>query len=367
MSKEFKIGIVVAAAIGMVYWGSSFLSGSNPFKQKTEFFAVYENLGGLLVSNQVRYQGFKVGRVTNVSFNAELNKWVVIFSIDEESLVIKDKAKAVIASADLLGTMIINLENVVKGETILVSGDTLIAKAQKGIQAQVIDEQIKPLVRRVEALIGSVDTMIVAVNKILDKSTLESVQMSFRQVPIITNKIKHLVDQTDSVITGINNARLGETIRHINSIAKNLSKNNKALTGIFRNIESITDSIAKSNVKQTFNNLSSVLLKVDSIADDIQKGKGSLGLLLKDEKLYNDLAYSAADLDLLLFDLREHPKRYFHFSMFGKKGKKKEELIRDTTEYKRMFPPVVQQMVKLQLDSSLRQEIRAIMEEERSK
>ncbi|MFT6747741.1 MAG: hypothetical protein ACJAZ2_002098, partial [Glaciecola sp.] len=108
-----------------------------------------------------------------------------------------------------------------------------------------------------------------------------------------------------------------------------------------------------------------VLATVDSIAADIQNGKGSIGLLLKDEKLYNDLAYSAADLDLLLFDLRKHPKRYFHFSMFGKKGRKEEELNRDTSEYARMFPPVVRQMVKFEIDSALRQEIREAIKEER--
>ncbi|MFT6715936.1 MAG: phospholipid/cholesterol/gamma-HCH transport system substrate-binding protein [Saprospiraceae bacterium] len=364
MSKEFKIGIVVAVALGMVYWGSSFLSGSNLFKKNTEFVAVYENVGGLLVSNQVRYQGFKVGRVTEITFNAEMNKWIVTFAIDEKSLVIKEGSRAVVGSADLLGTMIIKLIDILEGERDLVSGDTLRSQVEKGLQAQV-DEQIKPLVRRVEALIGSVDSVIVSITKILDKRTLESIQRSFKQIPVITNRVKHMVGQTDSIMTGINQARLGETIGHINSITKNLSKNNKSLTNIFQNIESITDSIAKSNVKQTFNNLSNVLSKVDSIASDIQSGKGSLGLLLKDEKLYNDLAYSAADLDLLLFDLRAHPKRYFHFSLFGKRGKKKEELERDTAEYQRMFPPVVREMVELQLDSALRQEIRKVLQEER--
>lgn len=366
MSKEFKIGVVVAVALGMVYWGSSFLSGSNLFKNKIEFVAVYENLSGLSVSNQVRYKGSKVGRVSEVHFSAELDQWVVLFSIDEQSLVLKDEAVAVVGSVDLLGTMAINLDKAIEGENVLQSGDTLKSKVQKGIQDQV-DEQLRPLVRRVESLIGTVDSVITSIDVILDDKTMAGVQLSFKKIPVITTRVEHLVDQTDSVITGINRSRLGETIDHINSITKNLSKNNAALTKIFKNVESITDSIAKANVKQTFNNLGNVLAKVDSIAGDIQDGKGSLGLLMKDEKLYNDLAYSAADLDLLLFDLRAHPKRYFHFSLFGKKGKKKEDLSRDTAEYQRMFPPVVQQMVRLELDSAVKQEIRKAIKEERSK
>jgi phospholipid/cholesterol/gamma-HCH transport system substrate-binding protein len=368
VSKEFKIGVVVAVALGMVYWGSSFLSGANPFKNTTEFVAVYENLSGLSVSNQVRYKGSKVGRVSKVQFSAELDKWVVTFSVDVEALVIRDEAIAVVGSVDLLGTMAINLDKAMIGKSVLQSGDTLNSKVEKDIKDQV-DEQIRPLVRRVESLIGTIDSVITSVSVILDDKTMKGVQFSFKQIPVITTRVQHMVNQTDSVITGINHARLGETIDNINSITRNLSKNNNTLTGIFENIESISDSIAKSNVKQTFNNLNTVLAKVDSIAGDIQNGKGSLGLLMKDEKLYNDLAYSAADLDLLLFDLRAHPKRYFHFSMFGKKGKDKVPLVRDTTansEYATMFPPVVQKMVKLQLDSALREQIKEIIEKERS-
>ena len=132
---------------------------------------------------------------------------------------------------------------------------------------------------------------------------------------------------------------------------------------IIKNVESISDSIAQSNVKQTFINLNDVLAKVDSIAGDIQNGKGSLGLLLKDEKLYNDLAYSAADLDLLLYDLRKHPKRYFHFSMFGKKEKAQGDgEVRDTSDYKGFFEgPYVRNVVKYELDSASIKEIRKII------
>lgn len=369
MSKEFKIGVVVVVALGMLYWGSSFLSGANLFKNTTEFIAVYENLSGLSVSNQVRYKGAKVGRVSNVQFSAELDEWVVTFSVDVESLVIRDEAVAIVGSVDLLGTMAINLDDAMIGENVLQSGDTLRSKVEKDIKDQV-DEQIRPLVRRVESLIGTIDSVITSVSIILDDKTMKGVQLSFKQIPVITTRVKHMVDQTDSVITGINHSRLGETIDNINSITRNLSKNNNTLTSIFENIEGISDSIAKSNVKQTFNNLNTVLAKVDSIAGDIQNGKGSLGLLMKDEKLYNDLAYSAADLDLLLFDLRAHPKRYFHFSLFGKKGKKTQPLVRDTSPtspYYTMFPPLVSKMVELKLDSALRDQIREVMEEERSK
>lgn len=366
MSREYKIGIVVAAALGMLYWGGSFLSGSNPFKSKTEFHAIYEKVDGLLVSNQVRYKGFKVGRVSSITFSPQLNKWVVTFSVDEKTIVVKDGAKAVIGSADILGTMVIKLEDIGSGSKSMLPGDTISSSIEKGLQTQV-NEQLRPLVYKVEGLIGSVDSVINVVTVLLDENTIKNVHASMEKIPVMMKTLLHATKETDSILTSVNGARLGETIDNINSITENLSRNNRVLTSIFKNVNAITDSIAKSNVKQTFNNLSTVLAKVDSITGDIQSGKGSLGLLLKDEKLYNDLAYSAADLDLLLFDLRQHPKRYFHFSMFGKKEKKKKALKRDTAEYNTMFPPVVRQMVKFELDSALRKEIREMLNEQRSK
>lgn len=337
MSREFKIGVTVAAALAMVYFGSTYLAGSNPFKEQKEYYALYDDVNGLLVSNEVRYQGFKVGRVSNISFQPKQNQWLVSFSIDENSLEVMDQSVAMIGSADILGTMVIELQDIQKGLEFLHPGDTLQARVKDDIQKQVND-QIRPLVVKVEALIGNVDSVITVVTSILDKRTISNMQGSMEKIPSAIENLVYITQRADSVMKDIEDAQIGSAIANINSITNNLRKNNDALTGIFNNLENITDSLAQSNVKQTFNSLGGVLAKVDSIASEVQAGKGSLGLMLKDEKLYNDLAFAAADLDLLLMDLRAHPKRYFHFSLFGKKGKKKEPLERDVEEYQRNFP-----------------------------
>ena len=348
MNKETKIGIIVALALGMLYWGGSFLSGSNPFKNKKEYTAFYSDVNGLLVSNEVRFQGFKVGMVSGISYNNDLGKWKVNFSVDEQSLVLKDSAVARIGSADILGTMIIELNNINRGTKVLSPGDTLLSSVQKGITEEV-DERIKPLVLKVEGLISSVDSVIDIVTVLLDEKTINNLKSSLEKFSFAIDNLNHSSESVDSIITDVKNKNVGQLVANVVSITENLKNNNEQLTAIFANLEGITDSIAKSNVKQTMEHLAGVMQKVDSIASDVQKGKGSLGLLLKDDKLYNGLALSAADLDLLLLDLRENPKRYFHFSMFGKKNKKKEGLERDTSEYIEMFGPMFQKMIEMEL------------------
>lgn len=350
MNKESKIGIIVAITLAMLYWGGSFLSGSNPFKNKKEYYAFYSDVNGLLISNEVRFQGFKVGIVNEITYNNDLEKWKVNFSVNEESLVLKDSSVARIGSADILGTMVIELYNVNKGDDVLSPGDTVLSAVQKGIQEEV-DERIKPLVLKVEGLISSVDSVIDVVTVLLDEKTINNLKSSLEKFSFAINNLNHSSESVDSIITDIKNKNVGQLVANVISITENLKNNNEQLTAIFSNLEGITDSIAKSNVKQTMQNLAGVMAKVDSIASDVQGGKGSLGLLLKDDKLYNGLALSAADLDLLLLDLRENPKRYFHFSMFGKKNKKKEELERDTAEYIKMFGPIFQKMIQMELDS----------------
>ncbi len=362
MNREFKIGIVVVVALAALYWGGTFLGGSNPFKEKNEYHAYYKNVGGLLVSNEVRFQGFKVGRVSDISFSTEHMKWLVTFSVNESSLTLMDSTVARVGSADILGTMIIELKNINKGAKKLEIGSFMRSAVEKDLQEQVND-QLKPLVVKVESLIGTVDSVINTVGILLNERTIGNIHNSLEKIPVAMNNLLQLTRDADTIMSGIKNARIGQTLQHVNSIAANFRKNNDALTKVFTNLESITDSLAKANVKQTLSNLNKVVATVDSITADIQAGKGSIGLLLKDEGLYNKLAYSVADMDMLLLDIRTHPKRYFHFSMFGKKNKKQKPLARDSANYVNLFPPLPLAGKRISLDSLFKENLRKMVEE----
>ena len=353
MSRELKIGIIVASSLFLLYWGGSYLGGTNILKKQQDFYAVYADVNGLTVSNQVRYKGYKVGRVNEITFMPEKDRWLVGFSVTDENLILTDSAIAKISSADLLGTMNIELLSVAGGTKVLSVGDTLASAVAKDLGAQV-DEQVKPLVMKVQGLIGEVDSVLAVVTKILDENTIGNLQGAVNKLPAAFNNLLLITQKADSIMQDLNDAQIGQVVENLNVITGNLAKNSDNLTGIFKNVEALTDSLAKSNVKNTMLHLNQVLAQVDSIATDVQAGKGSLGQLLKDDKLYNDLALAVMDLDLLLMDLRENPNRYIHVSVFGKKGKKSETPKRDKSIYNQdQFPNVTRDSANFKSDSLL--------------
>lgn len=351
MKKEIKIGLVVIVSLLMVYLGSTFLEGSNPFKTKREYFAYYKNVNGLNVSNSVRYQGFKVGKVQAISFDAEKNSWLVTFSVDVKTLQLKDSTVAMVASADILGSMIIDLQNIEKGTKVLIPGDTVLSDVEKSIQ-DAVDERLRPLVIKMESLLGSVDSVINVVSVILDEQTVGHIHGAFEKIPAAINNLLSITNSADSIIGNIEKARIQDLIANLVSISENLKHNNGEVTAILKNFKNISDSLAKADIKKTLEGVNSVVGRVDNIISNVEKGKGSIGLLLNDDKLYNDLSYAAADLDLLLLDLRANPRKYINLSVFGGgSGKKGNPVSRDSTEYSKLFKPMIRELVKEQMDS----------------
>lgn len=351
MKKEFKIGLVVITAILMLYWGGSYLSGNNILKKNNDYFAVYPKVDGLLISNEVRYQGFKVGRVSDIQYLSSADKWLVTFSISEESLKIKNKSLAYISSADILGTMILELDSVGNGDRLAIPNDTLIGVLKPDLQ-EAVDQRLKPLVFKIENLISSVDSVIGVVTMILDEKTRNNIKTSLERIPLAVQNILNATETTDSIVSQLERARIQDVINNVASISENFKNNNEALSHVIQNFESISDSLAKANVKATITKLNSVLSRTDSIMYQIESGKGSLGLLVNDPQLYNDLVYATTSLDFLLMDIRQNPKKYVRFSVFGGKSKDK-PTNRDTVELKRLADPMIIKMIRDEFNRKL--------------
>lgn len=345
MSKEFKIGLVVVSAIFMLYWGGNYLSGSNVFKPSKDFYAIYDNVDGLLVSNEVRYNGFKVGRVNEIKYIPENGRWMVTFSVTEESLKFKEGTFAYIASADILGTMIVQLDSLHKGVELAQPGDTLVGAMTPGLQ-EAVDQRIQPLVHKIENLIGSVDSVIGVVSLILDDKTRRNIKMSMEKIPLAVQNILHATEVTDTIVNQLERARVQDVINNVASFTQTLKENEASLTHIIKNFESISDSLAKANVKRTIVEVNRVLAKTDTIMSKISKGEGSLGMLINDPQLYNDLVYATADLDFLLRDLRHNPKKYVNISLFGGGKRDKGIPTRDTTELRKQLDPVILKLIR---------------------
>ncbi|MFZ4613480.1 MAG: MlaD family protein [Bacteroidia bacterium] len=314
IKKEVKIGLMVILSIFAFVYGFNFLKGKNIFNPRSTYYAVYDNVNGLTESNPVMIRGYSIGSVNNIYFlpdNPE--KIVVEIKLKNSDIKIPKGTVALIRSSSLLGGMAIDL-NFSKSKEFYESGDTLLADIENGLTDE-ISKQIIPVKDKAEKLIATVDSLIKNINSIFNDKTKGNLRESVTTFNSIALEVKEMVTEE--------RIRLRKITDNVQSITENLKNNNAQIQNILKNISNVTDSLAKANLASTIANANIALAEVAQVMTKINEGKGSLGLLVNDKKLYDNLEASTKDLDKLMVDIKENPKRYIHFSVFGKKDKKK--------------------------------------------
>lgn len=318
LSRELKTGIVTVVTLVAFIWGFNYLKGKDLFNKHRTFYVVYNNVSGLMTANAVTISGLSIGQVDDIYFMENDPSHVVVELTISNDIKIPVNSTARISSIDLLGTKGIEI---VLGDAgkFLQSGDTLRAETGLSLQEEV-NKMVQPILKKAGSMMTSIDTVISAVGDIFNYKTRENL---IRSVESLKNTIANIEGATHSVDTLLvsQRTRLTRIFSNVESITNNLKENNEELSRIINNTANITDTIARSNLSVTIANLERSINNLTVTTDKIKDGKGSLGLLLNDDKLYNELEQSSQQLDLLLEDIRLHPKRYVHFSVFGKKAK----------------------------------------------
>ncbi len=321
LSKEFKIGVVVVAAIAAFIWGLNFLKGINLFSHKYFLYAVYPKIDGLIPANPLLVNGYKIGQVNDIQLIKKDGTYQVLvkFLLSEDIKIPRGSvAKAV--SSDLLGSKAV--EVVYSNQTEFVqSGDTLLSETEESLKASV-DKRIAPLQAKAENLISSIDSVMTVVNSVLNAKTRENLDKSFESVRKAILALEQTAYKLDDLV-GSEKARINSILTNLNSISANLEKNNDKINKILANFSSISDSLAKSQLKSAIANADKSMNELNTLLAAINRGEGTLGKLAKNDSLYINLNKSSADLDKLLKDLRYNPHRYIHFSVFGRKNKDK--------------------------------------------
>lgn len=320
LSREARVGIVILAAIAMFYFGINYLKGINIFSPARSFYAVFDNADFLLPSAPVTISGLQVGVVDDVYFlNGASNKVVVKLRVSDRSLKIPSDTRAHIKS-DLLGTRTMYLE-VGQSDKLLSRGDTL-----KGVLDSAFTDRltttILPLKGRVESLVSSIDSVLTVFRGVFNRKTQDGLVVSFESINRSILKLEHTVSEVD-LLVGNERAKLSDIFGNIRSITQNIRDNNERLSNVFANLDKITDDFARANVSKTMADLQLSASSLQSVLKKVEQGEGSVGQLMTNDSLYRHLEGSAKSLDLLLEDMRLHPNRYVHFSVFGRKEKKK--------------------------------------------
>lgn len=321
VSKELKIGIVVICAIAAFIWGLNFLKGTNLFSQKYVLYAVYPKVDNIIPATPLLVSGFKIGQVNNISLISRGNKKAVLikFLLTEDIEIPKNSIARAISS-DLLGSKAIEI---IFGDNIefVKSGDTLIAETEQGLKES-FNKQIAPIQAKAEKLIGSIDSVMSVVNSVLNVKTRKNIDESFESVRKAILSLEQTAYKMDDLI-GSEKVKISSIMSNLNQITSNLNKNGQRIDNIISNVSSMTDSLAKAQIKEAVDNANKSLKELNTLLAGINKGQGTLGKLAKNDSLYVNLNKSSEDLDKLLKDLRINPKRYIHFSVFGKKDKNK--------------------------------------------
>lgn len=311
--REIGIGLVFIVALALFIWGFSYLKGFNLFKEQRVLYAVYERVSGLTKANPVSINGLKVGQVSDIYFNPDFSGEIVVEITIETEIPIPKNSVALIYSSDLMGSKAINLQ--LSTDSLFVSnGDTLGTKVEASLK-EAVNQQIQPLKAKAEELIMSIDTVVTVIKQIFNEQARENLTSSLASIEQTFANLESASYNLDEMIAA-EKVRLAEIMFNLESITTTIRENEDNIENILTNFSSISDSLAKAEIPQTFANINKVVGDVAGIIEKINNGEGSIGMLINDEGLYRDLQKSAEQLHLLMEDIRVNPKRYVRFSLF---------------------------------------------------
>jgi phospholipid/cholesterol/gamma-HCH transport system substrate-binding protein len=298
ISKEVKTGILAIFAILLFIYGYSFLKGSDLFSKERTFYVSYDNVAGLTLSAPVTINGYVIGQVKKIEFENEKGGLLVTFKLNKEFEFSKNSIVRIYSTSVLGGNALAIIPEIDKNN-IAESGDILKGEIEKGM-LESITSGFEPLENRIYKTLSGLDTLLNNFNSVLNEDT--------------KNNLKEAI------------ASLNKTMNSFEGTSSNLNSllSDTYLETTTENLASFSDSLSQVDVKAMATNLEATLESFDAIMKKIDNGEGSIGKLVNDENLYNNLEAASKELEELLRDLKENPKRYVHVSVFGKKAKEYE-------------------------------------------
>jgi len=316
VSNETKIGALTAIAITVLVLGYNFLRGNDILSREQKFYAIYSHVDGLNVSKPVLVNGFQIGRVSDMKLQPS-GKTVVEFKINKD-YPIPENSVARLMSTDLLGNKAIEFE--LGNSTVYADNkDTLRSNVERSLA-----ETVQPVQKKAENIIAKMDSLLTSVNTILNPAFQKNVDRSFKSIASTLETIEGTTKKVDGLV-GSEGGRIAKILANFESISSNLRNNNEHISHIVSNFDQMSDQVAKSNIKETLANANKAVSDLQVAIDKINNGKGSIGLLLNDDRMYNNLNDAASNLDKLMIDLKANPKRYISldFNLIQIGGKKK--------------------------------------------
>jgi len=310
ISNEVKVGATVLLTLVVFVWLFNFLKGKDFLKSTAIYYTVYEKVGGLAESSPVEVNGFKVGVVRSIDFiDAESGKLLVEFSVNKNFKLPKNTF-AEIVPVSLLGGMKVQFVYG-NGPGTYSEGDTIPGRLAESLMDK-IDTEILPVKEKISNLIVVLDSVISSINEVMNADFKKGLSGTIANLNSTTQSLDKIIGSKEKELTA--------TLDNVNKFTKMLSDNSERMSKTFSNLEAITDTIAAADLYKSVSNLKASLEKAALLMDNLNKGKGTAGQFLTNDTLYTNLTSSLESLNVLLKDMKSNPKRYVHFSVFGKKS-----------------------------------------------
>ena len=326
ISREFKVGFYILVAIGMLYWGINYLKGTDVFQAGTVYYAVYQNTEGLTKAKAVQINGYQVGLIDEIYFHPNRSGKLIVKMLMQQEYPIATNTVARIHSSGLLGEKSITLI-LGDGQELAQDGDTLRSDVEGSLTDEV-NKQVAPIKAKAEKLLGSLDTAVTLITGFLNEDTRNNFVRSFDNLRRTFENLEHS-SQLLELYLEENKGSFDKLAKNLESISHNLASNNENITHVLSNLNEVTDSLRKTDIKETFAKITSAADQLDQALTKINNGEGSLGELINDDRLYENLNDAAASLDRLLLDIKYNPNKYFNVSLFGSKRYYTEEEIKE--------------------------------------
>jgi phospholipid/cholesterol/gamma-HCH transport system substrate-binding protein len=310
ISNETKVGALTAIAIVILIMGFNFLKGRNLTERNDRILTVFPDIKGLQVSNPVYIKGLQVGKIYEMhEKDNNLSGIVVSFTLTKNINIPKNSVAVI--NSDLLGSTSLEVKMGTSGDFIR-SGDTLQSTQKLGIMTEVT-KSLNPALANVNKTLTSLDVLIRQLSATLDPKTQGNLQSIISSLTTTSKQLEHLIAAQSQV--------LGQTIKNVETVTGTFAKNSGKIDSTISNLQRTTSSLADARIDQTLASVRSTMAKLDQTLTTVNSKNGSLGMLLNDRQLYNELRMTNRSLTTLLDDIRVNPKRYVSVSVFGKKQK----------------------------------------------
>lgn len=316
ISNETKIGILAAVAITLLILGFNFLKGKTFLGKSHTLYAIYTDVQGLAPSNPIMINGLQVGTVYSIVPDKSMKQILVNMTLTKDVNIPRNSVATI--KVDLLGqiSVVIHLGD---AQQYMATKDTIATIPSMGIFTEFMGK-VNPVFLEVKKAIGSIDSVLGNFNKILDPSAKNNIGSALENLNKTT---ANLITASASlnVLLNTQTGALASTLNNLNSFTGNLTKNNDKINSLVDNLDKTAGNLSKLELEKTLSTLNGTIGDLKTTIGKLNNSSGTVGLLLNDPKLYNNLTATANKLNLLIDDLKTNPKRYVNVSVFGKKNK----------------------------------------------